>query len=260
MKIRNLVLIGAAAFVWTLLLHAPAATLYAWLAPGASPVQLYGAEGGIGEGRLQSLALNGRILIQNLRWSFQPWWLPLLRASFHVEGGTPDLNLKGRAAFVIGGIDLSSLHGSAGVKGLLGVAGFPFLPADGQARFDFDSLKLRHGFPAAASGTAELRSLSFALGQPMLLGDFRATISTVPAPAGTSGPPSIKVVVETLGGPLDASGEVHLQADRSYDYDLQVKAKDNADPNLRNLLQAGGLGQPDTRGYYHLRNRGQLPG
>jgi len=259
-KIRTLVLIGAAVFLWTLLLHAPAATLYTWFAPKASPVQLYGMEGGIGEGKLQSLALNGRVLLQNLRWSFQPWWLPLLRASFHLEGGNQDLNLNGRAAFVIGGINLSSLHGGAGVKGLLGLAGFPFLPADGLARFDIDSLKLRHGFPAAAAGTVELHSLSFALGQPMPLGDFKATISTAPPPAGTSAPPSIKVVIETLGGPLDATGEVHLQADRSYDYDLQVKAKDNADPNLRNMLQAGGLGQPDTRGYYHLRNRGQLPG
>ena len=107
-------------------------------------------------------------------------------------------------------------------------------------------------FPSAAlrGGSAERRRK----------GDFKATLSTVPAAAGTSGPPSIKVVIETLGGPLDAGGEVHLQADRSYDYDLQLKAKDNADPNLRNLLQSGGLGQPDTRGYYHLRNRGQLPG
>jgi hypothetical protein len=259
-KIRTLILIGTAVFLWTLLLHAPAAVLYAWFAPKAAPVQVYGIEGGVGEGRLQSLALNGRTLIQNLRWSFQPWWLPLLRASFHLDGGNQDLNLKGRAAFVIGGINLSSLQGSAGVKSLLGLGGFPFLPADGLARFDIDSLKLRHGFPAAVSGTAELHSLSFAMGQPMPLGDFKATLSTVPAAAGTSGPPSIKVVIETLGGPLDAGGEVHLQADRSYDYDLQLKAKDNADPNLRNLLQSGGLGQPDTRGYYHLRNRGQLPG
>ncbi|MBU7008936.1 hypothetical protein, partial [Phosphitispora fastidiosa] len=92
-----------------------------------------------------------------------------------------------------------------------------------------------------ASGTAELRSLSFALGpNPTPLGDFKATISTVPGAAGTSAAPSIKVLIETLAGPLDAGGEVHLQADRSYDYDLQIKAKDNADPALRNMLQAGG--------------------
>ncbi len=261
MKIRTLVLIGAIVFLWTFLVHAPAATLYGWFGPKASPVQLYGLDGSLDQGWLETLGLNGRPLLQKLSWRFQPWWLPLLRASFHVEGGGPDLNLKGRAAFVFGGLDLSSAQGSGSVKGLAGLAGFPFVPVDGLARFDIDSLKLRQGFPASAGGTAELHSLSFSLGQnPMPLGDFKATISMAKAAGASSGPDSIKVVVATLGGPLDVSGEAHLQPDRSYDYDLQIKAKDSADPNLRNMLGAGGLGQPDPNGYYHLRSRGKLPG
>ena len=58
----------------------------------------------IDQGKMQTLGINGRPLLQSLRWSFQPWWLPLLRASFHVEGGNQELNLKGRAALVFGGI------------------------------------------------------------------------------------------------------------------------------------------------------------
>ena len=259
MKTRTLILIGAVVFVWTLLLNAPAAILYAWFAPKASQVQLYGLEGSLDEGKVQTLGLNGRPLLQNLRWSFQPWWLPLLRAGFHVDGGNQDLNLKGRVALVFGGVNIAATQGTGGVKALAGAAGFPFVPVDGQARFDIDSLKLRKGFPQSVSGTLELHSLAFTLGKdPLALGDFKATLSTQPPPAGTNGSNSIKAVIETLSGPIDASGEMHLQADRSYDYDLQLKAKDNADPNLRNLLQAGGLGQPDTRGYYHLRNRGNL--
>lgn len=261
MKIRALLLIGTAVFLWTLLVHAPAATLYGWFGPKASPVQLYGVDGSLDQGKVQSVSLNGRPLLQNLGWSFQPWWLPLLRASFHLEGGGPDLSLKGRAAFVFGGINLSSAQGGGSVKSLAGLAGFPFVPVNGLARFDIDSLKLRQGFPSSASGTAELHGLSFSLGQnPMPLGDFKATFSTVHAATGTSAPDSIKAVVATLGGPLDVGGELHLQADRNYDYDLQIKARDNADPKLRDMLGAGGLGQPDPNGYYHLRNRGKLPG
>ena len=261
MKIRTLILIGGLVFAWTLLVHAPIAVLYGWFAPKATPVQLYGLDGSLDEGRVQSLSLNGRPLLQKLNWTFQPWWLPLLRASFHIEGGGADLNLKGRAAFVIGGINLSSAQGSGSVKGIAGLAGFPFLPADGLARFDIASLKLRKGFPTDVDGTAELHNLSFALGpNPMALGDFKAVLSTVRATTGTSTPDGIKVVLSTIGGPLDVSGEAHLQGDRSYDYDLQIKAKDGADPNLRNMIGAGGLGQPDPNGYYHLRNRGKLPG
>jgi hypothetical protein len=135
------------------------------------------------------------------------------------------------------------------------------VPIEGQARFDLDSMKLRKGFPKSASGTVELHGIAFILGKdPMPLGDFKATISNGQPPAGTSGDGGIQMQIETLAGPLDASGEVHVLADHSYDYDLQFKAKDSASPALRNLLQGGGVGQPDTRGYYHLRNRGVLPG
>ncbi|MDE0853322.1 MAG: type II secretion system protein N [Nevskia sp.] len=259
MKARTLLLIGLLAFLWTLLLNAPAATLYGWFAPKASPLQLWGMDGSLAQGQVQTLGVNGRPLLQNLRWTFQPWWLPLLRASFHVEGGGQDLNLKGRVALVIGGVNISGAQGGGSVKALAATAGFPFVPVDGQARFDLASLKLRKGLPQSVNGTVELHGLAFTLGkEPMPLGDFKATLSDQPPPAGTNGNNSVKAVIETLAGPIDASGEVHLQADRSYDYDLQVKARDNADPNLRNLLQGGGLGQPDTRGYYHLRNRGSF--
>jgi hypothetical protein len=260
-KVRTLILIGALVFLWTALLHAPAATLYAWFGPKASPVQLYGLEGSLDQGKVQSLGLNGRPLLQNLRWSFQPWWLPLLRASFHVASSSSDLSLKGRAAFVIGGIDLANAEGGGTLKPLLGLAGYAFLPVDGLLHFQLDSLKLRHGFPAAAQGSAELHSLSFALGTNATpLGDFKAVLSTQKPATGTATADAIRIVVSTLGGPLDLSGEVHVQADHSYDYDLQLKAKPGADQNLANLLQGGGLGQPDPNGYYHLRNRGQLPG
>jgi general secretion pathway protein N len=257
MKARTIVVIGVLVFLWSLLMHAPAASLYGWLSPPGAPVQLSGIDGDLDQGKLQSLALNGRPLLQNLRWSFQPWWLPLLRLSFHVDGGTPDLGFSGRAARTLGGIDLSGVQLQGGMKSLLGVAGMPFVPMDGRIQLDLHGLKLRNNFPSAADGTLEAHGLAWSLGQnPMPLGDFKATLSTVGPPAGTSGPDSIKAVIATLSGPLDASGEVHLQADHGYDYDLQVKAKDNADPNLSNMLQS--LGQPDTNGYYHLRNRGKL--
>jgi general secretion pathway protein N len=203
------------------------------------------------------LGVNGRPMLQDLRWSFQPWWLPLLRASFHVDGGGSDVNVDGRVALLFGGVNLSSTKAGGSVKALLGLAGFPFVPVDGQTRIKLDSLKLRQGFPQSASGNVEVHGLAWTLVKtPMPLGDFKADISTERPTTGTTGVDTIKLVISTLSGPLDASGEVHLQADRNYDYDLQVKAKSDADPNLRTMLQS--LGQPDVQGYYHLRNRGKM--
>lgn len=257
MKRRNLVLAGVLVFAWTLLMHAPAANLYGWFAPKGAQLQLYGLDGELAEGRAQALGLNGRPILQSLHWRFQPWWLPLLRAAFQVSGGGGDLGVDGRVSLVFGGVNLANTRLTGGIKALLAAAGFPFVPIDGQARLDLDSLKLRQGFPQSASGSAEVHGLAWALGKaPMPLGDFKAVISTERPTTGTSGVDTIKLVISTLSGPLDASGEVHLLADRNYDYDLQVKARDNADPTLRNLLQT--LGQPDVSGYYHLRNRGKL--
>lgn len=257
MKRRNLILIGVLVFAWTLLMQAPAANLYAWFAPKGDAVQLYGLDGDLGAGRAQALGVNGRPVLQSLHWQFQPWWLPLLRAAFHVSGGGGDVSVDGRVSLLFGGVNLGNTKVGGGLKPLLAVAGFPFVPVDGQAQLDLDSLKLRQGFPQSASGSMEIHSLSWALGKtPLPLGDFKAVISTDRPTTGTTGVDTIKLVISTLSGPLDASGEVHLQADRNYDYDLQVKAKSNADPALHDMLQS--LGQPDVSGYYHMRNRGKL--
>ena len=179
MKRSRLILIGVLVFAWTLLMHAPAANLYGWFAPKGAQAQLYGLDGDLADGRAEALGLNGRPILQNLRWSFQPWWLPLLRAAFHVSGGGSDLNLDGRVALVFGGINLGNTRLTGGIKPLLGMAGFPFVPIDGQARIDLDSLKLRQGFPQSASGSAAIHGLAWALGKaPMPLGDFKAVIST----------------------------------------------------------------------------------
>jgi hypothetical protein len=256
-KTRSLILVGVLVFVWNLLVNAPAASAYAWLAPNAAPLRLFGLEGSFDRGEAQALQLNGHTLMQNLRWSFQPWWLPLARLSFHVEGGNADLSLKGRVARVYGGFNLAGVQGSGSVKALAAASGFPFLPVDGLARVDLDRLALRRGLPRSAGGTIELHGMAFTLGKdPVALGDFKATVSTESPPAGGSSDSRIKVAIESLGGPLDASGELHLQPEGGYDYDLQFKPRDNADPALRNLLQ--GAGAPDAQGYYHLRNRGVL--
>ncbi|MDR3415843.1 MAG: type II secretion system protein N [Nevskia sp.] len=259
MKTRTLVVVGVLVLIWSLLMHAPAANLYAWFAPKNSPVELYGLDGDIARGKVQTVSLGGHPLLQSLRWRFQPWWLPLLRLSFAVEGGQ-DLNLDGRVALgPAGGVDVSGAHAGGGVKAMLGLAGIPFVPVDGQVRLNLDSLKLRKGFPSSAAGTLEVHGLAWTLVKdPQPLGDFKATITTERPTTGTSGGNTIKAVIEPIAGPVDASGEVHLLADRSYDYDLQLKARDSSNATLNNMMQS--LGQPDTRGYYHLRNRGTLAG
>ncbi|MBL6751455.1 MAG: type II secretion system protein N [Nevskia sp.] len=251
MKTRTLAIVGAAALAWMLVVRAPAELLYAWLAPKAAAVRAIGLEGSLTEGRAGAVTLNGHPLLTGLHWRFEPWWLPLLRCEFQVDAAGGSLNLAGHAAYSASGVSLRHAQASGPIKALLNAAGLPLAPLDGLARIDLKSLALSHGFPAAAEGTVEAHGLVWMLAKdPLPLGDFKATI--------VSGSDGIAGHIEPLAGPVDLSGEVHLQGDQSYDYDLKLKARPGADPNLLALLQS--LGQQDTQGYWHLRNRGTLGG
>ena len=100
-----------------------------------------------------------------------------------------------------------------------------------------------------AGGAISIGRLRWALGRnPLVLGDFAITVSTE---AGV-----IVARVAPTAGPLDVGGELRLNADRSFEVDLKIKAKPEAEPPVQNLVRT--LGQPDTEGYFHIKTREQL--
>jgi hypothetical protein len=248
-KPRNLVIIGIVALAWMLLMRAPADLLYAWFAPKAATVRAIGLEGTLAEGRAAGLMLNGRPLPGAPHWHFEPWWLPLLRCAFAVDSAAGGVNFSGRVSWSPSGLAMNKLHVDGPIKRALVASGLPFAPIDGFARIDLHSLVLRQGFPAAAEGSVEARSVAWSLGKdPLPLGDFKANLST--------DGDGILANVVPIAGPLDVNGSLRLRPDHSYEYDLLLKGRPGADPALLNLLQS--LGRPDAQGYYRLRNRGSL--
>ena len=252
MKPLSLLICGLAAFGCMLVLRAPAASVYTWLGPKQdSAAELFGLQGSIAEGRLSAVAVGGHLVARDLHWAFRPLWLPLLRLSFEIDGGGAPLNVSSRVDLKPAGIGLAGTEIGGPLKPLLGNAGLAYVPVDGYAQIKLRSLELQNAFPVAAAGTVEVHGLAWTLARnPLPLGDFRATIST--------DKDVILAHIEPVSGPIDASGDVHLMQDRSYDYDLQIKARGQADPVLQNMLQS--LGKPDVQGYYRLRNRGSLAG
>lgn len=249
MKRRWFYVFGGLAFAWTLLTHAPAALLYAWFAPGDAPVQLLGLEGTLAEGRLAGIASGGRTVLRDANWRLQAWWLPLLRASFHLQSTDP-VAVSGRVALSPFATTLSAAQLSGGVKALLGIAGMGFLPVDGLAEGHIAHLRLKHGLPVSAEATLDLRGLSWALAQPPLqLGDFHADV----ADDGDD----IVAKIKGANGPFDADGEARLRPGGAYESDLRLRAKPGAGEMVQNLLHS--MGQPDAQGWYHARSHGQLP-
>ncbi len=249
MKRKTLIGIAAVVFLWTLLTQAPASLLYRWAKPRLTSFQLYGVDGRVADGSATGFNLNGRQIDEKIHWKLQPLWLLLGRVGFGVDGSGL-LQLDGSVQEGLGGLRLHKISGGGDAKAIAGFVGYGFAPISGAVRLDNLSLHLSQGAPVSADGIVELHGLTWALGaNPAPLGDFRATTTT----QGDN----ILIKVESLAGPLDASGTItYMPKTKKYDTDLKLHPKENADPMLRNMLQMSG--PPDPTGTFHLKRSATL--
>jgi len=249
MKVRWLILGGLAAFLWTLVIHAPIALLHS-LRSKESTVQPIGLAGNIAEGRVAGISSAGHVVLRGLHWRWHPLWLLALRAAFDVEASEPAV-VDGRVEFMPWGTGLSRVHLSGSLKSLLGAADVAYLPIDGLTDAQLSNVRLRKGIPVFAEGLVKVRGLVWSLMKPPLqLGDFEVTLTT----AGDT----ITANIESPSGPLESHGEAHLDNSGSYSWDIELKPKPGIDSNTQNLLHS--LGAPDRQGFYHIKNAGQWVG
>lgn len=253
MKIRSLLLIGLGFLVVALLVQAPAASVYAWLKPKDRPlpVELFGLEGRLVDGRVAGIVRNGSTLVSDLRWQLQPVQLLLGRVGLALQSTRDPVLLDGKLSVSpLGTLRLAGLRANGGLRPLAAAAGFPFVPLDGQLGLDIRELRMAKGRLQQAEATVDLQGLAWALGQPTPLGDFRAEITTEDG--------NIVAQISSVSGPLDLSGEARLAQDQTYEVNLRARAKPGAPPMLPNLLMQ--MGPPDAQGFHTLKRQGLLPG
>jgi hypothetical protein len=251
MKTRGLWIVGVVVFVVTGLLHMPAALLYGWLKPHLGGAAIYGIEGKVGEGSALGFSLNGRSVTEQIQWQLKPWWLPLASVDAHLQGsGTAEINGDVRAA-PGGRLRLSRFHVHGTLDTIATAAGIPLVPMTGIADLDLATLALRHGVPVTMEGTLEVQGLTWKFAaSPIQLGNFRAAVTTEKD--------TVVAKIEPMGGPVGANGSVRITPkDKTYNLDLKVQPKPEADPALRELLQQ--LGPPDAQGNFLLHQHGILP-
>lgn len=252
MKTRYLLLAGVIAFLIAAVIHAPAATLYAWLVP-TEPVPMVTASGLTGNllhGKASALRIHQQPLVSELGWALKPWALLKGRLSYTLQSSDPKLLLTGDAAAGLGGsVHLNDFRLTGGVRKVLAAAGQPFVPVDGQLALDVSHLQLHQGWPTDGDGKLQLLGLAWTLARdPVALGDFAATFSREQD--------ELVALVSTLSGPLDVNGDGRLKADRSYEVHLQIRPKPDAPQMLMNLMRS--LGPADAQGYFHIRQQGRL--
>ena len=249
---RRVIWIAAAAvFLLTLVANIPAALLYGAFRPKQpGPIQVHGLQGPWAAGQLSGISSNGRLLVQDLRWRFKPWWLPLGRAAAWIEGGGEIATLQGDVAVSPGAVRLADFRLAGSVKRLAGFGNLGFVPLDGQAGLDLDQLVLKKGFIDHVEGRLDLSGLAWTLArEPMALGDFRFDIRTTPE--------AVIADASSPSGPLEVLGDARLLPDRSWQLKLRLKPRPGASETLLNYLRS--LGMPDAEGYYPVRQQGRLP-
>lgn len=252
MKRRWYITAGTLTFLLAMVLLAPAASLSAWLAPKQAPatIELFGVQGTVGSGQAAGLNISGHPALSNLQWSLRSWRLLLGQLAFQLQSGG-DTALEGRVGMsLFGTTSVDNLHSEMGIKALLSAIGQPYLPVDGKAALDMDSVRVRKQKIKSADGKIEIHNLAWTLAsEPIELGGLTATIST------ESG--AVLVKIEPLPGALEISGDAKLTvSDQSYQAHLQLRPKPDANPLIRNLLSSAG--EPDGQGWYHLRRQGIL--
>lgn len=250
MKRRWLVVLALLSFLVTLVLHAPAATVYAWGRGGATGgTALHGVHGTVADGGFAALTVNNRPVLGQTRWTLHPAWLALLRLSADVEAGGDTVIRLNVSRGLLGTLRLADLNAAGNVKSLMASLGQPGLPLDGQARLDFPLVRLDDGLPVEARGSAQLENLAWTLArEPLPLGSFVADVSTSDK--------GVTVDLTAGPGPLELTGAATLAPDRAYDMHLQLRPRPQAPQQLLTLLRS--LGEPDAQGWYHLRRNGAL--
>lgn len=250
-------LLALIALVIGLVIHAPAATLYAWFAPASSAVDVRNLSGTLYRGRAAAVLQQGQLRAENLAWTLQP--AALLAASLRYDlsgqalGGPFTARLS---AAPTGRVQAAPLLASGDINRLLASIGQGFLPLAGQWRLELERLVIKDQWPEELVGVATVQNASWTLMRdPLVIGDFEALLSTEPDPAG--GPPTLLATVRSLRGALEVEGTARQFADRRQRADLRVRPAADAPPMLANLLR--GIGRPDAQGWYRIQQDGRLP-
>lgn len=250
MKLKHLLWAAGTVFALTLIAQLPAALVFTATKPKTSQFEAYGLQGPWTRGQLSGLTSKGRLIAQDLHWRFKPLQLLLGRAAFAIEGGGELATLQGGVALAPGSVRLSDFRLAGNLKKLAATVGFPYVPVDGQLGGEIEQLRLTKGLIEHFVASLDLRGLAWTLARdPLLLGDFHAEVTTTDE--------AVIAAITSPSGPLEAEGEMRLTPDKKYDIDIKLKPKPGASEMLINYVHS--VGNPDPQGYFHLRQKGQLP-
>lgn len=232
-----LVALGIGAFLILALTTLPARVVLGRL--DTDVVRIAGVQGTLWNGRAEVLQVAG-IHLGSVNWKVHILPLFTARLSADVKVTRTDGFAEGRVMLSARAVSLGELSASLPLA---------MLPSHvnpgawvGTANARFEELVLRDGWPVTATGSLELHDLTGPSARPANVGSYRVVF---PA-AAERGADVLAGDVSDLGGPLQITATVQLQADRSYSLEGLVAAKPETPPDVARALQF--LGPADAQG------------
>ncbi len=247
MKPRYLILAGTLTFLAGVLIQAPAALIYAWVAPEAQiPIGLIGITGTLTHGKAAQARYANQVLIAEVDWKLRPLNLLMAQLRYRLHSDKAPLILDGEISQGFGGTGFHQVKATGELHALAAAAGQAFVPVNGTLDLDLISLQLRDNWPMSADGIVQLNGIAWILGkEPVPLGDYQAQVRT----EGDQ----IIAQINTRSGSVEIGGEARLKTtDRSYNYSLRLKPKADAPAMIANLVKQ--LGVADSAGFFHLNS------
>ena len=237
-KLSWLVALGIGAYLLFAIVTLPASVLLGRLQ--SAGVTAAGVDGTAWNGRAQLVQIQG-VDIGSIEWNLHALALFALRLQGDVKitrpGGFAQSQVSLRAS---GPIEFADLTASLPLSALANVAPSGWT---GTVNLKFSELVLQDGWPIAAIGTADVIDVGSANQRSPISGSYKVSFpaSETSAPEGT-----LAGELTDLGGPLQITGELQLNPDRSYLLRGLVAPRPDAPKELVNQLQI--LGPADAQG------------
>lgn len=218
MKLWQGALTGVAAYLFFLLITAPAAKVVPLLQPRLEGVQLAGVDGSLWSGSAALVSVRP-LQLQDLRWRFRPLALLLGRAEVALQAswqGRPVAALAGKPLF--GGPYLADVSATVAASDALGLVRAKQVTVDGNLALELQRVQWTAGVAVpAVTGVANWTPARVSAPVEVVLGS--AQLDTVAEQGMTRG------TLKASGGTLLVDAQVELRPDGVYRLDAQIQQK-----------------------------------